>query len=248
MHRFVRGTNFLFFKKTWPTQPCKMTINAESIPYVADSIIELEEMDAYFTANVVFENIWGDPPKRDNLLDIYAEQLEKLIDYYSERPNLFPPFPILTRHSETIYWQKEEVPGRFCGAGHEMITYDVYGQPYPCHRFMPWVTKQEAPKQLVNRQKEWKPKECEQCKFILMCPTCAGYNWEVNGDAGIRTTYHCEATKLEVLASAKLEALKLDKMSEKEYLEKYSSKAKYRKRLEAVLELLQMNSVKDKEL
>ena len=56
------------------------------------------------------------------------------------------------------------------------------------------------------------PEECANCKIIHSCPTCAGFNWEVNGDTGIRSTYHCEAHKLEVLAAAQIAAERLNKM------------------------------------
>ena len=93
----------------------------------------------------------------------------------------------------------------FCGANHEMAAIDVDGTRYPCHRFMPWITKKPAPKENVNCQNAWKPGKCCQCKLIPSCPTCAGYNWEINGDTGHRTTFHCESYKLEVMASCLLE-------------------------------------------
>jgi uncharacterized protein len=231
--------NIPFFKDNWPDQPAKMTICAETIPYVAESIIELEEMDLNFTSNVVFEDIWGNSYQKEKLLDIYSEQLAKLVDYYASHVKLFPPTPILDRHIESIY--ATEGRFRFCGAGHEMIAYDVDGTSYPCHRFIPWITKCPAPKKiiLVNRQKVWKPKECEECKFINICPTCVGYNWQLNRDTGARTTFHCDEFKLEVLASAKLEALRLGKMDNNDF-SKYSSEntAAVFKRIEAILELL----------
>ncbi|MCP4215578.1 MAG: 4Fe-4S cluster-binding domain-containing protein, partial [bacterium] len=52
--------NIPFFLEHWPTQPAKMTIYAETIPYLADSIIEMEEMGLNFEANTVFEDIWGE--------------------------------------------------------------------------------------------------------------------------------------------------------------------------------------------
>ena len=64
----------------------------------------------------------------------------------------------------------------------------------------------------VNRQSEWRPEECSRCKIVHSCPTCVGYNWEENNDTGIRTTYHCEAHKMEVLATAKIAALRLNKI------------------------------------
>ena len=79
-----------FFKKNWPNQPSKMTISAETIPYVFDSVIELEEMGLYFTANLPQENIWGNQNNKKRLLEIYEEQLIRLVDYYVENSHLYP--------------------------------------------------------------------------------------------------------------------------------------------------------------
>jgi len=206
-----------FFIKNWPYQPAKMTICAENIPYVADSIIELEKMELLFTANVAGENFWGPPPQKEKLLNQYNEQLMILVDFYLEHMDLYPVSRILD--SIPPYLGKEEVHHhsisrdctRFCGAGHEMVLVDVDGTTYPCHRFHPKFTGKQAPEGPTNIQKQWNPEQCKDCKIVNFCPTCAGYNWEVYNDTGIRTTFHCDAIKLEVLASAKLAALKLQK-------------------------------------
>lgn len=205
--------NLPFYRELWPTQPCKMTISAETIPYVADSIIDLEEKDIPFTANVVFEDIWGTPEQKTQLLNVYAEQLDRLVEYYTDHSDLVPAF-MLSRRLEYV-----NQPGafaapsrdcvRWCGAGHETVMVDIDGTRHPCHRFSPWVTGRPAPENLVNRQTEWQPEKCAKCELVGMCPTCAGHNWEANGDASIRTTYHCEAFKIEVLATAKLLANRL---------------------------------------
>lgn len=205
--------NLPFFCKNWPKQPIKMTICAETIPYVKESVIEMEEMGVVFTANLTFENIWGEPEEKKKLLDIYAEQLLLLVDYYAARPELFP-VTILDRKIESIHLDNDKKTDkeikRFCGAGHEMVMVDMDGSIYPCHRFSPWISGRPAPKASQNHQSHWKPDECENCKLLPICPTCAGYNWELNGDSGIRSTFHCEAIKLEVLASAKLQSIRIE--------------------------------------
>lgn len=206
-----------FFKKNWPLQPAKMTVCGDTIPYTADSVIELEEMGLNFTANLGFENFWGTPDKEEMLLNKYEEQLDRLVDYYVEHTDLYPVFPMLGHFPYYLgipgFGKSEEKDCvRYCGAGHEMVVVDLDGKRYPCHRFIPWVSGKDAPKGLINRQKHWKPDECANCKIIHSCPTCAGFNWEVNNDTGIRSTYHCEAHKLEVLASAKIGAERINKL------------------------------------
>jgi radical SAM protein with 4Fe4S-binding SPASM domain len=237
--------NLDFFKEQWPHQASKMTISAETIPYVAESILELEEIGLFFTANIGFEDMWGDENKKKSLLCIYEDQLSQLVDYYAERPHLYPVSPLMTAVPEFLglsdageSQKKEKSIKRFCGAGHEMILFDVDGQIYPCHRFLPWVTGQPAPDFAVNCQMAWKPDECSECKLILSCPTCAGFNWESNNDTGIRTTFHCEAHKLEVLASSKLEAIRLAQKINKLTTLSLLEKKRLKKRLEAVWDLI----------
>jgi uncharacterized protein len=206
--------NLPFIMEHWPDQPAKMTISAETIPYVADSIIELEEIGIPFSANVVFEDIWGDKEQKSQLLELYAQQLDRLVEYYAVRPGLFPARPVdvklefFGQDSAKIQQVRGEDCVRWCGSGHEMVVVEVDGSRSPCHRFSPWITGKPIPDQ-VNWQTSWGPDQCATCKLLSVCPTCAGYNWQVNGDSGIRTTYHCEAFKLEAMASAKLAALRL---------------------------------------
>ena len=208
--------------------------------------MELEEIGMNFTANIAFEDFWGDSKNKKKLLNIYKEQLALLVDYYAERPFLFPVTPMLTavpgylgipEYDKSI--QEENDCIRFCGAGHEMVTVDVDGSIYPCHRFLPWVTEWPAPETPTNRQKVWEPEECAKCKLINSCPTCAGFNWEINRNTGHRTTYHCEAYKLEILASCRLEAKRLtQRFSELDNLS-LEEKKQIKRRVEALWNLIE---------
>ncbi len=205
--------NLPFFQEHWSEQPIKATICAETIPYVADSIIEMEEMGLLFTINVVFEDIWGTLEQKSILLETYAQQLDRLVEYYVARPHLFPAL-IVDRRSEHADLPADSKSAgedcvRWCGAGHEMLVVGINGNRYPCHRFSPWVTNRPVPTALANRQDTWRPEECTECQLVRICSTCAGFNWQENGDSGIRTTYHCDAFKLEVMASAKLQVQRL---------------------------------------
>jgi uncharacterized protein len=236
--------NLPFFKEYWPHQPIKMTISGETIQYVSDSIIEMEEMELLFTSNVAFENIWGDDDEKAALLDIYEDQLSRLVDYYASRPELFPVSPLLTAVPEYLgipgYQNKDtDEVKRFCGAGHEMVVIDVDGTEYPCHRFLPWVTGRPAPKEGANCQTAWKPEKCSNCKLLPSCPTCAGLNWEINGDSGIRTTFHCNSYKLEVLASCQLEIKRLKHKMKRLANLSTSEKKQMKMQVEAILDLIE---------
>lgn len=212
--------NMPFFSRHWPNQWIKMTISAETIPYVADSVISLEGLGLPFSANIVFEDIWGSAEQKAHLLETYAEQLDVLVAFYASRRDLFPA-RMLDVRIESIS-ERDQAPStsadsvRFCGAGHEMVCVNVDGSRSPCHRFAPWVTGRKLADTQANHQFTWKPDKCSACVFNHACPTCAGYNWQVYGESGTRTTYHCEAFQLEAQASAKLQALRLLQQSPKE--------------------------------
>jgi radical SAM protein with 4Fe4S-binding SPASM domain len=235
--------NIPFYKKYWPNQPAKMTICAETIPYVADGVIELEEMDLLFTANMAFEDHWGDEVNKEKLLDIYEEQLTRLVDYYNQHSHLYPVSPLLTSIPEYLgipnysEMSSKEIK-RFCGAGHEMVVVDIDGSTYPCHRFIPWITKKTSPGENANCQKAWKPEKCAQCKLIHSCPTCAGYNWEVNNDTGMRTDYHCESFKREVMASCLIEWNRLQRKLKSSNILDNDEKKIIKRKLDAMKELI----------
>ena len=238
--------NIPFFRKYWPNQPIKITINDKTIHCTAKSVIHMENLKLNFNGGLVLEDIWGYGEKKKKLLEIYEEQLVLLLNFYEKRPHLYPPSPLFAKLpeylgrpvSEIEQLKKESV--RFCGAGHEMVTIDVDGARYPCHRFLPLCTGRLLPDSPVNRQTSWKADKCSDCKLVASCPTCIGFNYQVNGDTAIRTTYHCEAFKLGVKASCKLEALRLSQLSESEFANfSEEEKNNRRLRLNAVIDIIE---------
>ncbi|MBN2280442.1 MAG: 4Fe-4S cluster-binding domain-containing protein [Candidatus Marinimicrobia bacterium] len=236
--------NIPFFKSNYPRQFIKCTICAETIPYVSKSLIEMENLDLLFTANIGFEDIWGDEKNKKKLLNVYEDQLSILVDFYTSRNDLFLPGRILTPAIECYYFdkynEKFEVPDygiKYCGSGHGMIFIDTDGKEYPCHRYATSITGRIKIPKIPNLLMEnWKPDKCSVCKLIDICPTCVGYNFEINGDPKIRTTFHCESFKLEVLATAKIHANRIEKMLKNESILNIEQKGHIVRRLDAILE------------
>lgn len=204
--------NLNFFRKY--DQTVKMTISAFTIPQLANCIIHIHELGMKPEANVVFEDIWGTPEERNKLLDIYAKELDRLIDYYLENPELYVPKLLAHRIEALTSGNDYGLEEKYCGAGKYMCAVMPDGREYPCHRFTPLGSKTPI-QQIDAAHKIIGPNKCIECGIRRLCHSCLGANFEINGSVDIRTTSHCEFLKIEVLASAKLAAKRLEILSER---------------------------------
>lgn len=192
-----------FLKENWPDQSVKMTINADTLDQVADGIENIHSLGLKVEANVVFEDIWGQDTRKKQYLDIYREQLEQLVDFYTQHPELTPP-RLVDKYLPILALDGQPATDRYCGAGKYMVSYTPDGEAYPCHRFTPFCSQRPSQIPYAAQTSTLGPPSCSTCLIQALCPTCQGFNWEENANVDERTTYHCDFVKLEVLASAKL--------------------------------------------
>jgi sulfatase maturation enzyme AslB (radical SAM superfamily) len=152
----------------------------------------------------VYEPVWGDTKSKRDYLSQFSEQLDLLVQHYVENPDL--EVPTLLSLPLRLFLRAQEPDHSWCGSGKTMRAYDTDGRMLPCHRFSRFCTNK-----IYQGQQSIGPKlatKCDNCILAAACPNCPGYNWQVNGDPGSRTSYHCEFIKLQFLAAAKLEFLR----------------------------------------
>lgn len=208
-----RGNNHIdldFFIETWPNQPIQMTINADTVEYMADGVIHLLEMGATVHPNVAYEDSeWS-------VFNIaaYGKELNKLIYYYNENPGL--PTIAQFEHNLTEYVNNLEHPKpqpRMCGAGDSFKVFDIDGNAYPCHILSPLVlvgTKlQEIQNGVVSRTTDFADPTCSCCPYITSCPTCMACNFVYRGNLWQRDKTHCQIMKMEVKAFIKKGVIRL---------------------------------------
>lgn len=232
--------NIDFFRQY--DQTVKMTISSFTIPRLADCIIHIHELGMKPEANVVFEDVWGNTEEKRKLLEIYAKELDKLVKFYLQNPELTVPRLLSHRIGILISGMEYGLEEKFCGSGKYMCAVMPNGEKYPCHRFTPLSLKTPIHK-IDPDKKIFGPKKCIECGIRRLCHSCLGANYEINGSIDIRTTSHCEFFKLEVLASAKLAAKRLELLAEssfsetqKEFDKKLSTKAlKMKEYCEAII-------------
>jgi len=193
--------NIDFFRRY--DQTVKMTISPHTVPRLAECVVHIHELGLKPEANVVFEPVWGSPGQKAALLHVYARELDKLVEFYSLNPQLTAP-KLVAYRIEALMWEDGySLEDKYCGAGKYMTAVMPDGQRYPCHRFSPLATKKPV-HSIKTDNKVRGPEKCVRCPIYRLCHSCLGANHDINGSVDMRTDFHCEFVKAEVLASAKL--------------------------------------------
>ena len=192
-----------FFAEVWPWQEMKMTVSAQTLPYLEEGIIFMHEKGYSFTANLAFDIDWSDKQNAS----ILSQQLMQLIEYYLSNPHVKP----CTFMDVPLYMVASinpDAPFRQCGAGNEMFSYDVNGQSYPCQFFMPLSIGEERAAQAgklifpneINRNMF--EGECKDCKALHICHTCYGANYAATGNIFKKDENWCKLQKIIFKANA----------------------------------------------
>lgn len=205
--------DFDFFLENYPSQPVKTTVSAESLPYLAESVIFLTEKGFPVSCNLAYNVDWSAADNRTVLED----QLEKLIAYYIDNPDR-KKCRMLDLGIESLSRPQKntEKMRKYCGTGVSMVCYATDGKAYPCQLFAPLSAGEAAlPLENCNITREYDkallPEECRECYYLRICPICLGCNYLKNGDMYKSDKNRCELYKIIFKANAKLKALEWDK-------------------------------------
>lgn len=188
---------FLHF--CWPYQGFRMTISKETLPNLANSIIDMQKKGYTLDVALAQGIDWSDDDAK-----IFLEQLRVLKNAYLKDESLYP-INIMTRPLASIEKGVEgQMQKKFCGTGTNMVTYDVDGTAYGCHMFTPIVLGKERALQInkVNWENEEIGEDpyCCECIFKCWCPTCMGFNYRYRGDLAKRDTRWCKMILAEAIA------------------------------------------------
>ena len=200
-----------FFLENWPWQKIQMTIDAQSVYRMADGVIYLLEHGFDVNANAAYEKTpWPAESIRE-----YARQLRKLVYYYNENPSAKRIYQFchpFAAYAAAIGQPMEQE--RQCGAGDGFVVYDNDKKPYPCHMLSPLVMDKTLLEKMEfdpQNKKMFFDMRCEECPYIVDCPTCIGCNYRYRGEFWRRDKTHCLLMQIEVLEAMKLEILRLKK-------------------------------------
>ena len=191
-----------FFIKQYPHQHVKMTISPQTLPTLYDGVVFIHKKGFRVSCNLAFGIDWSNP---QNLLYLEKE-LNKLIEYYLNNPNIEPCSILGINFDQLGYQNDSQTIRKWCGTGTHMHTYDVDGKCYPCQFFMPISAGKERARELgtisfdeqIPIQKL--DKKCQACAIANACPTCYGSNYVSNNNIYIKDDNYCKLTKLTLRA------------------------------------------------
>lgn len=209
-----------FFHELWPHQPFHMTISKETLPFLAQGVLDMQQRGFLVEGSLAQGVNWT---KQD--AEIYRRQLSLLKDIYLKNHAL-KPLNLLTRFLDiSSICQPQE---KWCGTGKHMVAYDIDGKKYGCHMFTPLVLGQRA---LVAENVDWdSPKVivddfCNSCVLQRFCPTCAGFNYRCRGNLASRDKRWCPMVLAEALTACEFQVGRLATMDSLEPLDAEYAKA-----------------------
>ena len=202
MHNLNRSNSYdsidlPFFLRLYPDQDVKMTISQETLPNLAEGVIDMHRKGFLVSCNLAFGIDWSDP----NNVSVLNRELMKLIEFYLENPSIDPCSMLEMGFNNVAHY--ENTAFRFCGAGKSMRAYDVDGQAYPCQFFMPLSVGPEKakasqtmvfPKDVIRD--DLLDEKCRKCVIQSACPNCFGANYAASGNIYHRDDNMCRLTKI----------------------------------------------------
>lgn len=188
--------DFDFYVKTWPDGKVKMTISPQTVRRVADGVKYIHSIGiSRIDANLALGKDVG-----WNLADLkaYQNQLQKLISFYLQNPDI-KPVSMLDMDITRIL-DKKDIAKR-CGCGENLVCYDSDGAVYPCQLFSPVSLN-------INQVKECKginfkdkslfvSQKCKSCALRNVCATCPGMNYQYTHSVAKVPGVFCHASKIE---------------------------------------------------
>ena len=185
-----RQIDFGFFRKTWPNMYVKMTVSVDTIPYLRDSVVFLEESGFQnIKADLAYMRGW-----QTKHLRIWDEELKKLVTYYAKE-NHDNHCSLLDTKIEAVFAKNVSV--KRCGCGEDIVCVDTDGKEYPCQMYAPIsMSKQlfDTVKDIdFSDGKNFEIPECQQCILHSCCPACSGCNLKYNGAINKLDPFYCKA-------------------------------------------------------
>lgn len=200
-----------FFLKCWPDMRVNMTISPQTLPYLSSNVI--------FLHNLGFKNIISHFALLDNwnkysLEQTLYEQLNLLVDFYINNPQIKPCHLFSGNIASTLYKQKFINTCNLSGCKAFDFKTKRY---YPCYMCFPSMAGEKTSLELLRldftKPENLVDSRCENCPFINLCTTCYVENYITRGSSALRDMSLCKYRKLVFAMLFKYEYARIIKLS-----------------------------------
>lgn len=184
-----------YFRDTWPESSVKMTISTDSLKYLYENVVFLEEKGfTKIKTDLAYMHGWT----KQHLV-LWNEQLSLLKNYYLDS-NRDMHCSLFNTPIDAIL--SEERHAKRCSCGEEMSCVDWDGTIYPCQMFAP-ISMDST---MYNKVKDidfadaenFQVQECRDCVLQSCCPGCAGCNLKFNGAINRINPFYCKAFMIQI--------------------------------------------------
>lgn len=156
----------------------KGTMNHDTLPMLADMLINQIQLGFEPWANPIYEQKWT---KED--AEEYYRQLRKVVDFIFHRKLQFKLKPI----GRQRVIKEDNEKSNYCGSGVYMVTLGMDGKLYPCHRFATGRHRYDIgdiwhgfDKEKFKRFREGQDRINEQIGSTKL-PLCYSANYDIDG-------------------------------------------------------------------
>ena len=176
-----------FLTENWPMQEIHMTVSKRTLSMLRDGVLLLQGFGARTSVALAQGEAW-EYADAVTLLD----QIRSLGKYYLDHP-MEKPTTFLCRPLYEVGEDGDEQT-KFCGAGTNMVAYDIDGATYPCHMFTPLVCGDASAKYKngISPCCGYTDPFCKQCDVRHWCTTCCGFNNNQRGGVAMRDHRWCD--------------------------------------------------------
>lgn len=212
-----------FFKYLYKSETrVKMTVSKETLPYLKEGICFLDSLGVHTVADLVAQaDYWSEEE-----LPELEKQLLLLIEYYSH--NSLQSICRMLDYDLRRVFIDESVKFQYCGAGKNMITYDIDGKWYPCMALAPVSQGNKAEmfiRENFDNFKFDKKNMCKSCKLLRLCRNCYATNYNQTGDVQNQTPIQCKMNRMLLAASCMIQFNRISAKSEIDNNDKWILKA-----------------------
>lgn len=199
-----------FFKETWPNQNVKMTVSEHTLANYANDVIFLHSLGFGINGGEICLGKY-DWQKKE-LLALYANQLLKLVDYYSQGQQT--PYNALFDVDIASCAAKRRSPRKNCGIGDKLFFFDTDGKRYPCTFITPMTFDDETINSIIKTNfkspEEFTDPNClDGCYLYPICRRCPAENYLKNKSFTTWNRDKCGFTEILALAVSEIETRKI---------------------------------------